>query len=145
MSSTQDNISLVKRFYEEVYNKGNVSALDQFLAGNVTIHDLALPHQREGLKEYKETEQQYRKAFPNRQSKIDDIFASEDKVAVRWTLQATHKGDLKDISATNKSIKVTGISLYQIRNGKITEVHQQWDRLGLFEQIGEVQPALALH
>lgn len=143
--SSQENTNLVKRYFEEVYNKGNLNAMDQFLASNLTIHDLALPNQKETLREYKEAQNSYKKAFPNRQAKIDDIFATEDKVAVRWSLQATHKGDFQDISATNKNIKITGISLYQVRNGKITEIFQQWDRLGMLEQLGEVQPATALH
>lgn len=143
--NNQEHINLVKRFFEELYNKGNLSAIDEFVASSLTVHDQALPNHREGLKEYKETQNHYKKAFPNRKTKIEDIFASDDKVAVRWSLQATHKGDLKDISATNRDIKITGLSYYTLKNGKITEIHQQWDRLGLLEQIGEIQPAIALH
>jgi steroid delta-isomerase-like uncharacterized protein len=143
--ASQENINLVKRFFEEIYNKGNFNLMDELLSSNVTIYDQALPNHREGLREYKNSQNQYKQAFPNRKGKIEDVFASDDKVAVRWSLQATHKGDLKDLSATNKDFKVTGISLYSVKSGKITEIFHQWDRLGLLEQIGEIQPAAALH
>lgn len=143
--SSQDNINLVKKYIEEVHNKGNLSAMDQFLSSSFTVYDQALPHQKENLSQYKETEALYKKAFPNKNVKIDDIFSTEDKVTARWTVQGTQKGTFKDVSATNKNVKISGISTYQIKNGKISEIHQVWDRLGLLEQLGEIQPAAAFH
>jgi steroid delta-isomerase-like uncharacterized protein len=109
------------------------------------MHDPATPNAKEGLQAFKSSESNYEKAFPNKKIKIDDIFATEDKVVVRWTCTGTHKGNLQGLSPTNKDVKFTGISIYTISNGKITEVNQQWDRLALLEQIGEVTPAHALH
>lgn len=141
--ATDKNLSLARRLFDEVYNKGNLSALDEIVATNVIIHDPALTSRLEGLKGYKETESQYTRAFPNKKIKIDDIFASADNntVLVRWTCQGTHKGDFRGIPATNKDFKISGISVYKFSNGKITEINQIWDRLGLLEQIGEIQMA----
>lgn len=145
MAANNQNLALTKRLYDEVYNKGNTKILDEAFATNVTIYDDALPNHKEGLRGYKEAQNNYLRAFPNRKTKIDDIVATEDKVVVRWTITGTHKGDLKDLSASNNNFKINGISIYHFNNGKITEVHQNWDRLGLLEQLGQVQPAEALH
>lgn len=143
--NNQENINIVKRFVEEVYNKNNTNTMDELTSSSLTIHDPALHNQKEGLRGYKELENQFKRAFPDKRTKIEDIFSSDDKVLVRWSTQAKHKGDLKDIPATNKDIKISGMTLYMLKNGKIVEIFQQWDRLGLLEQIGEVQPAAALH
>ena len=144
-ANAQQNLAMTKRLYDEVYNKLNINALDEAFATNATIFDDAVHNRKQNLREYKETENLYKRAFPNRKTKIDDIFATDDKVVVRWTVTGTHKGDLKDIATTNSNFKITGISVYHFTNGKITEVHQSWDRLGLLEQLGQVQEAEALH
>lgn len=143
--ASQQNISLVKRLFDEFFNKGNASIADQFFTNDVKLNDPAAAHFRGGLQGYKELENIYRQAFPNKNTKIDDIFATEDRVIVRWTTQGTQKGDLEGIAPTGKNCKICGISIYKFMNGKISEIYQSWDRLGLLEQIGAVEQTAALH
>lgn len=142
---TQSYLPLVRRLFDEVFNKGNVSVLDEFFSSNVKLHDPAHMHKNTGLSSLKEIETSYIKAFPNKKVKIDDIFLAEDKVVVRWTCTGVQKGPLQDIAASNKPFTMSGISIYTFANGKIAEIYQNWDRLALLEQIGEIQPAMALH
>jgi steroid delta-isomerase-like uncharacterized protein len=146
--ATQQNLSLVRRLFDEVYAKENYKALDDLIAQNIQIHDAAAPHFHGGLQALKQQEMMYTKAFPNKKVKIDDIMSTaDDRVIVRWTCTGneTHKGEFPGIPNTNKSYKFSGIGIYRITNGKISEIWQNWDRLGLLEQIGEIQPALAAH
>lgn len=144
--ANEQNVNIVRKLYEEVYSKGNTEILDQICNKDLTIHDSALPHQQiKGIQNYKKREDEYKKAFPDKKVTIDDIFGTDNKVIVRWTCQGTQKGELQDIAPTNKRFKIMGISIYTVNNGKITEGWQSWDRLGLLEQIGEIQPAGALH
>lgn len=143
--AAQDNIMLTRRLFDELFTKGNLKVADELVATNVKMLDPAAPNFKGGLNEFKERETMYLKAFPNKVMKIDDIFSSEDRVVVRWTATGVHKGDLQGIAPSNKNVKVAGISIYRFNNGKIIEISQMWDRLGLLEQIGEVEPALALH
>lgn len=144
-SNAQNNIMLTRKLFDELFNKDNLSVCDQLMSTNLKLVDPAQSHIKTGLPAYKEVETSYLKAFPKKKVKIDDIFAAEDKVVVRWTCQGVHKGELQGIAPTNKSFTITGISIYRFANNKITEIYQNWDRLSLFEQIGEVAPALALH
>lgn len=143
-TNNQQNISQTKKIFEEAFNKANFNLLDELVVNNVRLHDAA-NHHREGLKAFKDTEATYHRAFPNKKTKIDDIISADDKVIVRWTAQGVHKGELEGIAPTNKEVKISGISIYRFANGKVTEIWQSWDRLGLLEQIGEIQPAHALH
>ncbi len=141
----QKNIIIIKKLFEEVYTKGDLIKCPDYIAENVIINDVAKKNGLKGLKGFKDMEEKYKTAFPTKKVTIQDIFGVEDKVVVRWNCQGMHQGKLDDISASNEKINITGISIYRFANGKIVEIWQSWDRLGLFEQIGEVQPALALH
>ncbi len=144
--STQQNIQQTKKLFDEIYSKGHLNLLNEFFDSHIKLRDPAAPGFKGGLSEYKERETMYKNAFPNKQLKIDDIFAVDDKVVATWTCTGAHKGELQGISPTNKSIKVTGITIFRFdNNGKVTEITQSWDRLGLLEQIGEIEPSLALH
>ncbi len=141
----QQNVNLVRKLFDEVYNKENLNLCDEIFAQNIQCHDPAIHNGKSGVQTIKQMENMYNKAFPGKKIKIDDVFATDDQVAVRWTCTGTQKGELQGISPTNKNCKITGISIFRISNGKISEMWQNWDRLGLLEQIGEIQPAHALH
>ncbi len=142
--NSEQNITMTRRLFDEVYNKYNVSALDELVLPSVKLHDSAHTRNNSGISCLKEIETCYIKAFPNKKLKIDDIFAVEDRVVVRWTCNGVQKGPLHDIAPSNKPFTISGISIYKFANGKIAEIYQNWDRLALLEQIGEVQPAMAL-
>ena len=42
------------------------------------------------------------------------------------------------IPATNKSITIGGIAILQIVDGKVAEVREQFDQMGMMEQIGAI-------
>ena len=129
-----------------MYSKGNINALDQLCSSDIRLIDAASPNFKGGLAAYKEYEMAYKTAFPAKNMKIDEIYCTDDsdsRVVVRWTCKAAHKGNLVDLPPTGKNVTVSGISIYHIANGKITEITQSWDRLGLLEQIGEVETSVA--
>ncbi|MBW4593351.1 MAG: ester cyclase [Brasilonema angustatum HA4187-MV1] len=76
--------------------------------------------------------------FPNLQFTITDAIAEGDKVAISWTAQGTHKGEIKvlNLPPTEKSVSWTGIIIYRIVEGKITEELEQEDALGVLQQLG---------
>lgn len=136
-------INPVRKLFDEVYSKGNIAICDELVANNVQIHDPAGVNQKPGLAGMKEREAMYRRAFPNLKVKIDEIMVADDKVIVRYTGHGTHKGEYEGMRPTNKEFRVTGIAIYKLVNGKISEMWVSWDRLGLLEQIGEIHHAHA--
>jgi len=145
MLNPQHNLNQVKRLFEEVFTKGDLPVCNELISDNIRFHDPACGGTKMGLKLFKEMENSYKQAFPDKKAKIDEIFVLEDRVVVRWTVSATHSGELKGSPASDNKIQVGGISIYRFENGKIAEVWQNWDRLGLLEQIGEVRQVAALH
>jgi steroid delta-isomerase-like uncharacterized protein len=141
----QQNMVLTKKLYEELFNKDNLKICDELIANHVKLIDPASPHNKEGLKAFKEQQNLYIHAFPKNKVRIDEMFEADDKVVVRWTCQGTQKGEFLGIAPSNKAFKITGISIYRFANGKITEIWQNWDRLALLEQIGEIAQVPAFH
>ena len=137
--SSETNKTLSRRFFEEVFSKGNLNVLDEMIArdhvnsGPGTI--AGLPTGPEGTKQLVTV---YRNAFPDLHFTVDEQIAEGDKVVTRWTADGTHKGELQGIPATGKVSTVTGIAIDRIVNGKIAESWGIFDQFGMMQQLGVI-------
>jgi steroid delta-isomerase-like uncharacterized protein len=77
-------------------------------------------------------------AFPDAQRTVEDQLTDDQNVVTRWTASATHQGEFMGVAPTGKRVTMTGISIHRIADGKIVEEWQQWDSLGLMQQLGVV-------
>jgi steroid delta-isomerase-like uncharacterized protein len=136
---SEANKSLCKRFIEEVWNNRKTSAIDELVAANYTPHVTSGPDFGRGPESVRKTIGYYTAAFPDTHFTIDDVIAEGDRVVARWTVRATHRGEFEGIAPTGKSVTVTGTTVMRIENGKLAEGWQNFDALGLMQQIGAVQ------
>ena len=86
-----ENIALVRKWFEEVWNKGRVGAIDELLASHAVVHGLGADLR--GPAGFKSFHSAYRDAFPDVMIQIDDIVAQGDIVAARWSGTGTHRGE----------------------------------------------------
>ena len=133
--SAKENKAIVKRWNEEVWNKGNLDVIDELADASYINH--ADGGDREAFKQYAMT---IRTAFSDGSIAIEDMVAEGDKVAVRWTMLGTHTAEYMGIPATGKRIKTTGISICRLVEGKIVEDWSNMDALGFLQQLGVVPP-----
>ena len=126
MSEAEENKALVRCYFEEVLSKGNVDAVDEFMAPNYVDHSIpsGLPPGTEGLKQATTT---YRTAFPDLKATLDDIFAESDRVAYRWSVSGTHLGEWLGIPPTGNHVTATGITHFRIAGGKVVEAWTSTD------------------
>lgn len=136
-----ENKAILRRFIEEVWNKGDLSLADQLLSAEYTHHDTATPDQGPGPESEKGRVNLYRTAFPDLRFTVQDLLADGDMLTTRWTCEGTHRGPLNGIAPTGKKIKVSGITINRFAGGKIAEGWVNWDALGLLQQL-EVVPTL---
>jgi steroid delta-isomerase-like uncharacterized protein len=134
-----DNIALMKRFVDEVWNKGNLNVADELSSNAATFHD-PISKDLSTLDAFKKHVQNLRSAFPDIHITIDDITTSGDKVFMRWTGTGTHKGSFMGSGATNKRSVVPGMTTNRIQGGKIVETWMNYDVLGLLQQLGLAPP-----
>jgi steroid delta-isomerase-like uncharacterized protein len=137
--STEENKTIARRAFEEVWNQGNPDAFDALYIPNQVSHGLGIdvPVGIEGLRRFVSI---YRTAYPDTHFTVEDQIAEGDKVATRWTAIGTHYGDLMGIAPTGKRVTVTGMTINRIMNGKIVETWNNFDALGQLQQLGVIPP-----
>ncbi len=133
-SLTQRNKQLVHRYFEDWVNGGDKSAADRLVATNVVVRNP--PNIDDGLEAYTTRMTAFHKAFPDLHFTVQEEVAEGHTVAARWTLHGTQAGEFQGRPATGAEITVTGISIFQIRDGKICEITVNMDRLGFMTQLG---------
>jgi predicted ester cyclase len=145
--STEDNKAVVRRVYEEVWNKGNVATVDELYAANFVDHlwlptNVPVPAElQQSLEEFKQYVSEFHTTFPDLQYTIELQVAEGDLVVTRATWRGTHKGEYrglthKGIPPTGKQVTWTDTSIDRIADGKIVESWFNEDSLGLLQQIG---------
>jgi len=138
---SEQNKVIVRRLFEELWNKGNLSVADQLFSPNYAHHDPSTPDFGRGPESERKRATLYRTAFPDLQLTIEDIIAEGETVMARWSCRGTHKGDLSGISPTGKQFTISGVTIARLTNGKLAEGYVNWDALGLMQQLG-VAPEL---
>jgi steroid delta-isomerase-like uncharacterized protein len=136
------NKALAKRLIDEAFNAGRLEVVDEVFSNDFVGHDPALPQDMRGPAAAKELIAGYRAAFPDIRLTIEDQIAEGDRVVTRWRGTGTHRGELFGIAPTGKQATVDGITIDRIVNGRIAESWDNWDTLGLMQQLGAV-PAMA--
>jgi steroid delta-isomerase-like uncharacterized protein len=136
MDKSKTNLNVVQRFYD-AYNKKNAAMLNEVIADDYVDYGHEPPGR--GVQGAKSDHQEIARGFADARFDIDEMFAADDRVGVRWTLHATHTGPFAGLSPTQKQIAVRGISLYPLRDGKITETRNLADLLALFTQLGTIE------
>ena len=137
----QENSALIRRWFEEVWNKGRMEAIDEMASPDAIGHGQAQHDTDIGLKEFRTFALDLRTAFPDFKVTIDQVIEQGDKVVARWTTTMTHKGEFLGFAPTGKKVTITGTSIQRIVDGKIVEGWDNWDQLGLLVQIGAVNAA----
>ena len=139
---SEGNKNVIRRLFEEVWNKGNLQVTDELFTPNYAHHDASTPDVGRGPESEKKRATLYRTAFPDLRLTIEDVIAEGETVVARWSCRGTHKGDLNGIAPTGKQVTISGVSFARFTNGKMFEGFVNWDALSLMQQLGVV-PELA--
>ena len=138
MGSEQNKV-MFRRFYDEVFNKGNLAVADQLFASDYRSHTYP-PSFPAGPGGVKALVGPIRSAFPDAQITIDDQIAEADKVVYLLTFRGTHEKAFMGIPPTGKRVTLHGIDVVRLEGGKAVE---QWGggRLqGLMQKLGIIPP-----
>ena len=138
---SEENKSVVRRWYAEVTNQGKLEVADELLASEYVCHD---PNSESGevrADALKESVGYFRNALTDMRFEIEDMIAEGDKVVTRWTLRGTHNGELFGVGPTGEQVAMSGIVISRVTEGKIVEEWDEYDLLGLMRQLGAISEA----
>jgi steroid delta-isomerase-like uncharacterized protein len=135
MGSLEEQNKQLIRQYFEAYDQQDTERIGQLVArSNYSFHNSGMPPM-----DWNGTKQFYNEAwsaFPDLHHEIFDILAEGDKVAVRYNIIGTHKGELQSIPPTGKEVSFGAMDFITLMDGKVAEEWEIADTIGLMQQIG---------
>ena len=133
--STEENKALVRRIYEELWNRGNLSVAHEVIAPDFINH-AASPDSNRGPESMRGSVTWARNAFPDVHFEIEELVAEGDIVAGRLTMSGTHEGSLMGEPPTGRSVRNNHMHFVRFRDGKAVEHWGVRDDLGTMRQLG---------
>jgi steroid delta-isomerase-like uncharacterized protein len=129
--------ALIRRWFDEVWNQGRTETIDELFPDHAVMWGVGRPEQSSrGAAEFKVFHQTMHGACPDVKIELDHVIEQGDTAFTRWTVTATHTGEGLGIPATNRKVKIQGMSACRVQNGKIVEGWNLWDQIGMARQLG---------
>jgi steroid delta-isomerase-like uncharacterized protein len=131
--TTDDNKALVRRFISEIFEQGNLEAVDELCAADFIGHTWGNAD-KEGLKQ---AIGRVAKGLADAHFSIDDMIAEDDRVAVRLTASARQKGEFMGIPPSGRSYEIGEIHIFRIRDGKVADHWHEFIAAALMKQLSD--------
>lgn len=128
-----DVTQIAREWFERVWNQQDEQAIDQLLDRNTVGND---PNFGTGFTEFKNQWRLWLIGFPDLNFKVINVYANGDSVVTYWQMSGTNLGEFRNRAATNKRIKIDGVSIDEISDGKIISGKDFWDTKILDQQLG---------
>ncbi|HWQ35039.1 MAG TPA: ester cyclase [Blastocatellia bacterium] len=130
----RENKALVRRQFEELINRRNLSVVEEDIAGDFVDHE-APPGTPPGPVWVKHWIRTLFQVVPDLHVTIEDIFAEDDRVVVRNTWRGTHTGLFLGLEPTGRKFVLKGIVIWRIADGRLKERWAALDQLGVIRQL----------
>lgn len=139
-TTTHENIAASRRLLEESFGNGKLDVIDELCADGYIDHDPVMgDRRRDGVRD---SVAGYRAAFPDLTFAVEDAFAADDKVVLRWKAHGTFEHEFMGQQPTGeKGEPVCGITINVLEDGKVAESWTQWDTLRFMRNIGAMPEA----
>ena len=136
-----DNKSIVRRMYEEVWNKRTVEVAKELIAPSHAVQLFDAADSGVGPGAYVQNVVQFVRAFPDLKFKVLDMVAEDERVVALWNISGTHKGEFRGVAPTGRKVSVDGITISQLAEGKIMDSYVSLDLWSMMQQLGAI-PAM---
>jgi predicted ester cyclase len=142
MSSSPDdtahNKELIRTLHHRLWVDHDVGVLEEMIAPDAVMH--WGDSDSNAVAAVRGDVERYFTAFTDVRTSIDDLVAERDKVVLRWTTTGVHTGPYGKIPPTGREVTMTGVDAYRLDGGRVVEAWSMWDALGVYQQLGLVDP-----
>jgi steroid delta-isomerase-like uncharacterized protein len=132
--SAEDCKALVSRYYEEMWNRWDLSLARELLAPDLRFRG-SLGTETDGIAGFCRYARSVWMAFPDFHNQVEDMIAEGDRVAARLTYTGTHRGEALGVPATGRQVRYEGVALFRVAEGRIAEAWVMADRARLLRQL----------
>ena len=133
----EKNKALVKRWAEEVANRGELDVVDELFSEEFKWEMPFNPEPLHGPEAMKETVKAFRAGFPDLVLDIDYLLAEGDKVTLSYMASGTNDGEMMGAPATGREARWRVTHVFTLRDGKIVDDKTVIDRMRIMEQLGQ--------
>ena len=127
---------LFEEHTETVWNRGDLDAVETFIAEDYVEHDPSIMDAVEGPAAYRENVQAFRGAFPDFEVENTHLVVEGDTIVARQRFTGTHEGTFRGIEPTGNTIESTSIVICRVEDDKIAETWVETDMIRLYDQLG---------
>lgn len=136
---SEANRELVRRWFEEVWNKQREEAIDEMFAPEGKSYGFPEPDSiLVGPENFKSIHRAFLGAFPNIQITTNDIICEGDRVAVTWTAVMTHLGETLGFPPTEEKVSLQGCSILIVRDSQIQDGWNYMELQGLVHRLKDI-------
>lgn len=119
--SLEENKAIVRRYLDEIMNRGDFSVADEIIAPNYVNHS-AGGGIGTGREQFVRGLRAVRTAFPDWHVTIEEVLADGEFAMDRFTIDATHSGSVNGVASTGRRIVATlGMHMWRLADGKLVE------------------------
>lgn len=129
-----ENVVVLNRYYDEVWNGGDLSVLDEVVSHELVAHDPAIGDF--GFEQLKELARTFRVGFPDFRVTTEDVVAQGDGIALRFRSEGTFAGPFMGAAPTGVRVSYVGLVMYRFARCRIVEIWMGWDPASLLRQVG---------
>ncbi len=126
---------LVRRFYDEVMNEGDLDRIAELCTEDMVDHE-SPPGTPEGIEGVKMFIGMFRTGFPDIHVELVSAVEEGDMVAARCRVTGTHEGEFMGVPPSHSKIDIEWIDMIRLEGDKCAEHWGVSDNLGLMQQIG---------
>jgi steroid delta-isomerase-like uncharacterized protein len=137
--SLEANKATVQHLYEQLFNQGNLSVVDEVIAPDFINHNAPLGSNH-GPESMRELITMLSTSFPDMHYTVEEIVAEGDTVVARVTMSGTHRGPgpVQGMPPTGQSVRQDQMHFIHFQDGKVVEHRAVRDDLGLMRQLGVI-------
>jgi steroid delta-isomerase-like uncharacterized protein len=129
--------ALIRRYFDEVWNQGDLAVLDEIIDPEYINHSPSIPHPRPGPGDLKPIVQTMRQAICDLHYEILDMVVGEDRVAVYVRMTGTHSATLFGVPGRGARLDVRQMQFEWLRNGRIWQHWRLTDEAALLRQMSD--------
>ena len=138
---SEENKTLMRRWFEEVWNRGRAEAIDELFAEDGVAHGLegTAGGELRGPSDFRAFHQRFRESFPDIEVEVVDTISEGDKVAALCTVRGRHQGDALGFGPTGQTVEFAGMTFVRVRDGQIVEAWNNFDFMSMYQQLGALR------
>jgi steroid delta-isomerase-like uncharacterized protein len=133
-ASPEANVELIRAGFDD-FNAGDLDACMARATPDLVMNLAEAREPMHGIETWRQGAELIKRAFPDLEAHVEDIFAAGDRVAVRLTFRGTHSGEFLGVAATGRTVEYVSHEFYRVVNGLVVEEWICSDMATLMRQI----------